>query len=282
MSDQCFRFLLRERGVRAVGVRLKAPYQAVLGRGDYPAPVARWLGEALAGVALIAEHLKLDGSVSLQLQSAGALRLLFAENLGDGRLRGLARLSEGEHAPAELPGPAENALLAINIKARLGEPWQGIVAVDEGRLDRCCEAYFEQSEQLTTALRLVADGERAAGLLLQRLPTAPDDVDGWPALRAQLDALDDATLLSTDPIALMETHFADERVELLGARDLSFGCPCSRERVDGMLRSLGVSEIEAALAEAGTITVHCEFCNAGYHYGPAEAAALFVDQASGA
>ena len=46
MSDQCFRFLLRERGVRAVGVRLKAPYQAVLGRGDYPAPVARWLGES--------------------------------------------------------------------------------------------------------------------------------------------------------------------------------------------------------------------------------------------
>jgi molecular chaperone Hsp33 len=282
MSDQCFRFLLRERGVRAVGVRLKLPYQTVLARGDYAPAVARWLGEALAGAALFAEHLKLDGSLSLQLQSAGALRLLFAENLGDGRLRGLARVTEGAVAPTELPGPAEGALLAINIKARLGEPWQGIVAVDEGRLDRCCEAYFEQSEQLTTALRLVADGERAAGLLLQRLPAVEPDAEGWSALRARLDALDDATLLGTEPIELMETHFVDERVELLGARDLSFGCPCNRERVDGMLQSLGVAEVEATLADTGTITVHCEFCNAAYHYGPAEAAALFVAQASGA
>lgn len=277
MSDQCFRFLLRERGVRAVGVRLKLPYQTVLERGEYPAPVARWLGEALAGAALFAEHLKLDGALSLQLQSNGPLRLLFAENLGDGKLRGLARLAEGAPAPTELPGPAEGALLAINIKTRLGEPWQGIVAVDEGRLDRCCEAYFEQSEQLTTALRLVADGERAAGLLLQRLPATEADDAGWAQLRATLDALDDAMLLGTDPIALMETHFAEERVELLGARDLSFGCPCSRERVDGMLRSLGIAEVEAALAEAGAITVHCEFCNAAYAYGPAEAAGLFRD-----
>lgn len=279
MSDQCFRFLLRERGVRAVGVRLKLPYQTVLARGDYPPTVGRWLGEALAGAALFAEHLKLDGTLSLQLQSSGPLRLLFAENLGDGRLRGLARLAEGAATPTELPGRAEGALLAINIKTRLGEPWQGIVAVDEGRLDRCCEAYFEQSEQLTTALRLVADGERAAGVLLQRLPSTDGDATVWLRLRDALDALDDAILLGTDPIALMETHFADERVELLGARDLSFGCPCSRERVDGMLRSLGVAEVEAALADTGTISVHCEFCNAAYHYGPAEAAALFVNAA---
>lgn len=281
MSDQCFRFLLRERGVRAVSVRLKLPYQTVLARGDYAPSVARWLGEALAGAALFAEHLKLDGSLSLQLQSSGSLRLLFAENLGDGRLRGLARLAEGKQALAELPGASEGALLAINIKARLGEPWQGIVAVDEGRLDRCCEDYFEQSEQLTTALRLVADGERAAGLLLQRLPSTDGDAEGWLQLRATLDALEDSMLLGTDPIEIMETHFADERVELLGARDLSFGCPCSRERVDSMLQSLGVAEVEAALADTGTITVHCEFCNAAYHYGPTEAAALFVAQVPG-
>ncbi|MCU0756023.1 MAG: Hsp33 family molecular chaperone HslO [Xanthomonadales bacterium] len=274
MSDQCFRFLLRERGVRAVGVRLKVPYQTVLERGDYPPTVARWLGEALAAAALFAEHLKLEGALSLQLQSSAALRLLFAENLGEGRLRGLARLGEGDLA--ELPGRAQGGLLAINIRTLRGEPWQGIVAVDQSRLDRCCEVYFEQSEQLATALRLVADGERAAGLLLQRLPGSEADAAGWSALRATLDVLDDATLLGSDPITLMETQFADQRVELLGARDLCFACPCSRARVDGMLRSLGVDEVEAALAETGTLTVHCEFCNAAYAYGAPEAAALFA------
>ncbi len=275
MSDQCFRFLFRECGVRAVAVRLKRPYQTVLARGDYPVTVAHWLGEALAGAALFAEHLKLDGSLSLQLQSAGALRLLFAENVGGGRLRGLARLGPGE--VFELPGPAEGALLAINIRTRLGEPWQGIVAVDQQRLDRCCEAYFEQSEQLTTALRLVADGECAAGLLLQRLPGVEADPADWERLRATLEALDDATLLTIDPIAWMETGFADEHVELLGARDLTFGCSCSRERVDGMLRSLGRAEVEAALAESGQLTVHCEFCNAAWCYAPAEAVQLFAE-----
>ncbi len=43
-----------------------------------------------------------------------------------------------------------------------------------------------------------------------------------------------------------------------------------------MLRSLGVAEVEAAIAESGALTVHCEFCNAAYTYDPSAAAALFA------
>ena len=68
-----------------------------------------------------------------------------------------------------------DTILAITIEnPALGnaEPmrYQGLVALDSATLDQAFEAYFEQSEQLPSRLLLACDGQREAGLLLQKLP----------------------------------------------------------------------------------------------------------------
>ena len=56
---------------------------------------------------------------------------------------------------------------------------------------------------------------------------------------------------------------------------VSFRCACSRERVDGILRSLGEAEARAVLLERGEVEVKCEFCNRAWRYDPVDIGLLF-------
>ena len=51
---------------------------------------------------------------------------------------------------------------------------------------------------------------------------------------------------------------------------------CSRERVAGILRSLGAEEIRSIVAERGNVEVRCEFCNRAYQFDAVDATTLFV------
>ena len=70
--------------------------------------------------------------------------------------------------------------------------------------------------------------------------------------------------------------FHEDGAQVLGIKPLAFGCSCSRERVSGMLESLGESEARSAAgANDGTIEVHCEFCGQAYRFDQADIDALF-------
>jgi len=62
---------------------------------------------------------------------------------------------------------------------------------------------------------------------------------------------------------------------LHGPHELAFGCRCSRERVAGMLRSIGREEAEAAVRDDGTAEVTCEFCNTRYQFDRVDLEQLF-------
>lgn len=137
------------------------------------------------------------------------------------------------------------------------------------------EDYFRQSEQLPTRVLLAVDGERAAGLMLQKLPGDGGDGDGWNRASALFDTLATDELLATPAATLLHRLFHEETPELVGDRPLRFGCSCSHERVAAMLQSLGREEAEAAVID-GAARIQCEFCGRRYVFSPAEVAALFT------
>src|SRR5690606_857204 len=110
------------------------------------------------------------------------------------------------------------------------------------------EDYFRQSEQLPTRLLLASDGERAAGLMLQKLPGDEGDQDGWTRAAALFDTLSTGELLDLPAQELLTRLFHEDGVQLLGDKPLSFACSCSTERVEAMLVSLGEHEALAAAA----------------------------------
>jgi molecular chaperone Hsp33 len=276
-EDVLHRFLLERAGVRGVIVRLGAAWREVAGRAEYPAPLLDLLGQTLAASALLTGNIKFDGALSVELKSKGALRLLFAECTDTGRLRGLARWNEALPEPlslSELP----QAIMAITIgQAERGQRYQGLVDLGHPELATALENYFQQSEQLPARFVLAANGQNAVGLMLQKLPgegghdTAHDE-DGWPRVEQLTATLGRDELLSTSPEEVLYRLYHEEVVRLFKPHPLAFGCSCSRERVEAMLRSLGREEIEATLAsQNGTIEVTCEFCAREYTFDRVDA-----------
>lgn len=268
--DFLHRFELERAGVRGVFVRLAESWRHVRERADYPPVLADLLGRTLAASALFTGNIKFDGALSIQIKQAGPVGLLFAECGSDGRLRGLARWS-GEIADSSSLFDAQPApLLAITIDNRAsGQRYQGLVPVEDTRLTALFEGYFERSEQLPTRVMLACGDGRCAGLMLQRLPGhvhAEDDTDAWNRVGHLLASARERELLTLAPETLLYRLFHEEDVRLHAAKPLLFGCSCSRERVAGMLHSLGRAEAEAAVREDGVAEVTCEFCNTQYRF----------------
>jgi molecular chaperone Hsp33 len=286
VEDVLHRFLLERAGVRGALVRLGPAWREVATRAEYPLPLRSLLGEALAASALLTGNIKLDGALSLELKSSGALRLLFAECNDQGHLRGLARWNEPLPAPLALDALSD-AIMAITIgNVDRGQRYQGLVELRHAGLADSLEDYFVKSEQLPARIVLAADGEHAVGLMLQKMPgeggiDAVHDEDAWNRVLQLTATLGVEELLGVAPEQLLYRLYHEESVRLFEPRPLAFGCSCSRERVTAMLRSLGREEVEAALlARDNEIEVICEFCAQRYHFDRIDAEHLLSESAA--
>jgi molecular chaperone Hsp33 len=282
-TDTLTRFLLPDAGVRGVHVKLQASWQDILAPASYPANATELLGQASVASALFTGHTKVDGRLSIQLRSSTTMRTLFAECTAAGTLRGIVQLADGGgDAPRDLTALGDDALLAITIEnpgldPREPQRYQSLVGLTAPSLDEAFEDYFRQSEQLPTRLLLAADGDRAAGLLLQKLPGDQGDDDGWSRASALFETLGRQELLDVGPEDLVHRLFHEEAPELLAQRPLRFDCSCSRERVQGMLTSLGETEARAAAEPTGAVEIRCEFCGREYHFPLTELDILFSE-----
>lgn len=286
-EDVLYRFMLEKAGVRGVLVRLGASWKEIAYRDGYPAAVRTTLGQAVAASALLTGNIKFEGALSIEYKSQGALRLMFAECTDKGRVRGIARIEEDEPGTlvdhVHLAGAPE-AVLAITIGQADRGRYQGIVDLsDASSLSQALEGYFERSEQLPARIMLAADGEHAVGLMVQPVPgegghsAATEDDDAWERVGHLMATLSDKEMLSTRPEELLFRLFHEETVRLYEPRSLAFGCTCSQERVEGMLRALGRPEVEAALEDrGGEIEVVCEFCATRYTFDRVDAERLLT------
>ncbi len=285
--DALLRFLLPAAGVRGVAVRLDETWQAMASRTEYPQAIAELLGEAAAAAALFTGHAKVEGRLSVQLRAQGALRTLFAECTAAGTLRGIAQFDPDAPAPSrDLRALGEDTVLAITIEnpplgGRDPVRYQGLVELASDNLGEAFEDYFRQSEQLPTRLLLACDGERAAGLMLQKLPGDEGDLDGWIRAGALFETLGREELLALSPADIVHRLFHEESPEAMGEKPLRFSCSCSQERVAAMMVSLGVEEAGAAVeAGGGEAQVRCEFCGQEYRFNQDQVDALFRTSAA--
>ena len=272
--DSLHRFLFEAFPVRGELVRLDSTWQEILSRYDYPPSVRTVLGETLCAAALLAATIKFRGHLTIQLHGDGDLELLVVQCTSELLLRGLARWQgEGDQPVAALLGDGR---LVITIEPDDGgERYQGIVPATGDGIAAIIEEYFERSEQLSTRLWLSAGGDCTAGLLLQRLPGEQSDADAWGRVCHLAETVSARELRGLPAEALLQRLFHEESVRLFESRPVSFRCSCSRERIESVIRGLGIKEARAILQEQGGIRVACEFCNRRYKLDAVDVAGLF-------
>lgn len=289
MRDNDFqqRFLFPDSDLRGEIVHLEASLEPALAGRDYPLVLRGLVAESLTAAALLSSTLKFEGRLSLQAQGSGPVQLLMAECDHHGQLRGLARY---DHTPETTEQPPLGDLLgqgrmAITIMPEQGQQYQGLVPLERSTLAGCVEDYFQRSEQLPTRLWLAAGNNRAAGLLLQRLPeraaNAERNEDLWQHLTTLADSLTMEELLDLGAETVLHRLFHETPPELATARPLQFQCSCSRERVRNTLLSLGAEELRDILDTQGEADITCEFCGTREHFDSVDLGELLRQLESG-
>jgi molecular chaperone Hsp33 len=304
------KFIFDGLPVRGVAVRLTDAWQEILRRrqaaGGYPPSVCELLGEMAAASLLMQGNIKFNGAVVFQMMGEGPVKMAVAEASSDLGFRCTAKVMGQVNEGAALPDLLNTrgmgrCAITLDPKDKLPgqQPYQGVVPlVDEkGRslesLSQVLEHYMRQSEQLETQIILAANDQVAAGLLIQRLPTqgganlAGKATELSVAEREEVDeafnritilagSLKREELLTLDIATILYRLFWEETVSVYEPQTPRFACTCSRERVRGMLQSLGQDEVQSILSERPDVEVGCDFCGAQYRFDPIDAAQVFM------
>ncbi len=296
--DCLHRFMFEQYPIRGHLVHLDAAWRALIEHREYPAAIRDTLGEAVAASLLLAATIKFEGVLSLQLQGDGPMHLMLAQCTSGLGVRGLARYGDGGFAEGTGAARIGDLIGAGNLTVTLetddgSQRYQGIVPIAGRRLAESLQVYFENSEQLPTRLWLHADASGASGMLLQRLPLADAppgmhaaDVaaidDAWRRIQLIGETLTPGELRTLGDAEILHRLFNEDDLRLYEPTPVYFRCRCSRERVGGMLQSLGEAETRSVLAERGQVEVHCDFCNRAYVFDAVDVAQLFNAGVSGA
>ena len=303
--DGLHRFVFGNLPVRGMLVRLEGSWQDLQRRhdtdGGYAQPVRALLGQMCAAGVLMHSNIKFDGALVLQIFGDGPVRLAVADVQSDLSFRATAKVVGAVpdeallEAMVNAQGQGRCAITLDPLDKRDGrQPYQGVVALHGARhqplqkLSEVLEHYMLQSEQLETRIVLAADARTAAGLLIQRLPGA--DATGGP--RREIDdggaeddyrriahlaaTLTETELLTLDTDTVLRRLFWEEPLTRFQPLQPRFGCSCSAERVRAMLLGLGQAEVDAIVAERGTVEIVCDFCGQPYRFDPVDIAGLFT------
>ena len=288
-------------------VRLGPAVDEILARHNYPDPVAKLLGEAIALTVLLGSALKIEGRFILQTQTDGPVRMLVVDFRSPGLVRACARFDKGRVAGAIEAGKTTAGAmlgkghLAMTIDQGADTSrYQGLVALEGGSLEDAAHEYFRSSEQIPTRVRLAVGEEmsrgsghrwRAGGMLLQFLPKAPErarvadldpgdapegtpthfvnEDDAWIEGRSLIETVEDIELLDPEVSSerLLYRLFHERGVRVFNSVPVVAQCSCSRDNVDAMLRSFSQDDRDH-MVEDGKISVTCEFCSANYQFAP--------------
>jgi molecular chaperone Hsp33 len=246
-DDTILPFAVKALDLRGRIVRLGPAVDTILSGHDYPAPVAKLLGEAIVLTVMLGSALKFEGRFILQTKSDGPVRMLVVDFTSPGNVRACASFDAARVAAAVAANAAEpgkllgHGHLAMTIDQGPDmSRYQGLVPLEGGDLEQAAHEYFSRSEQIPTRVRLAVAEEfragangprrhwRAGGILAQFLPNSiersrqadlhPGDAPPGTKTHAHVLPEDDAwvegrSLIATvDDIELLDPALSSERL----------------------------------------------------------------------
>lgn len=247
----------------------------------YPAVTAALGRTAMGALLLAAASLKeADQLLTVEVRGDGPAGRIIASANGSGGVRGLVATPH-VHADSIVGGKLNVAGVVgssgyISVTRDLGmkEPYSGTVALRSGEIGDDLAFYLARSEQTPSAVGVgvfvVPEGfvSAAGGFLVQLLPGL--DESEMETVESRIAGLPHPTRLIRDGLAPEEilASIFDGDVELLDRYPVRFECPCSKERFQAAIVTLGSDEISRIIAEEtdDRTEVVCHFCNEAYYF----------------
>lgn len=255
--------------------------------GTFPTATAA-LGRTLSAAALIGASLKnTEDTTTIQFKGDGPLGSVIAVTDSFSRVRGYVmnpytHLPLNDKGKLDVGGAVGKGTLSIMRDLGMKEPYIGQVPIFSGEIAEDLTYYFAASEQIPTAFSLGVlvntDSSvlAAGGIFLQLMPGADDKTA--EIFEKNLAALEPVTVMINRGMTAEDIFFrVSEGISMLMENKTvrpEYYCPCSKERMERAVISLGKDEINSIIEEDGHAELVCHFCNNKYDFSRAELEAL--------
>lgn len=289
MSDGIIRALAYDGQVRVSAVICTEAVETARQKHDaFPTAIAA-LGRTMASTLLLSWGLKGQGSITMRIFGDGPLGGIIVTGDAAGNVKGYVQephtdLPLNSRGKLDVGGAIGNGDLYITKDIGLREPYTGSVPLVSGEIGDDVAAYLMSSEQTPSvvAVGVLVNPDysvaAAGGIIIQAMPDAEDAV---------LDDLEEK-LQTARPVSSLIAEDADIRgiisnylpgveVQFLEEYPVQWLCNCSHERIAGLLKSIGVAELEDMIEKEGETEVVCHFCSTRYHFDKADLNAILAD-----
>ena len=285
-GDYLVRATALEGRVRAFALRATGLVEEMRERHDTSPAVTAALGRtAMGSLLMAAASLKEEEQLlTVEIRGGGPVGRILCTANGRGEVRGMVSNAHA-HAESVQPGKLNVAgvvgaagYLSVTKDLGMKEPYRGTVELQTGEIGDDFAYYLAQSEQTPSAVGLGVFTTRetlvdaAGGFLVQLLPGLSEEE--IVAIEREVAALPHPTRLIRDGLApeqVLERIFP-RGYDLLDRYPVAFACPCSQERFEAAIVTLGSDEIRRIIEEEEKeyTEVVCHFCNEAYKFEPAD------------
>jgi len=262
MTSQLTRFIFDNREVRGAWVRVDDVLAEMFAKHDYNAYEQTLLGELVCSAVLLSALLKITGKFTLQIQSQGTLKLAVVQINNNTDIRAMLS-TQVPLDSTDLKSIARDGHFLVSIyQPDMSKPYQSYVPISDGRLSQTLMDYFQQSEQLKTAIQFAGSETGMTGVLFQVLPNATQE--DWDYLEALTSTLTSTELASLPCGEILHRLFHEDEVRLFEPASLNYKCTCSEEKMLDTLATLGQDSINELADADDKIAMQCDFCKTSY------------------
>ncbi len=247
--------------------------KARLTHGLWPTVTAA-LGRTLTFAAMMSSMDKANENLTIRVEGDGPIGNMIIE-ASDGKVRGTVNNPEvflqynsGKLNVGDAVG--RNGYIHVIKDLHMKQPFTSTIDIQTGEIAEDFTYYFAYSEQTPSSVGLgvLVDTDNsciaAGGFILQIMNGCTDEtLDKIEEILGSIKPTSQMISEGYTPEMIIE-ELTNNQYQLLEKKDISYYCPCTKERFYNGIKTIGKTEIENIINEDHKAEVTCKFCNTTY------------------
>ncbi len=272
LRDRSVRVISKDGYFRAVCIKNTTSAQTAQLNHNLKSIPAVFLAKTLAAASMAASFQKGEERVVIEFEGNGYISKIFAEAMQLGEIRGYVDLKNNSDENINKFDDILNiGLLKVSrILYNRSEPIQGIVPIQKGDIATDLAYYYNQSEQILTAVILDSSIDEnglileSGGLMLQAMPNYDENtlIEVFEKI-SSIKPINEYFSQGLNPKQVLNEVLPFE-FDIINSTQVDFFCRCSKENFVSKLLTLGINEIKE-MQTSNQNELICRYCNKHYY-----------------
>ncbi|UOQ49494.1 Hsp33 family molecular chaperone HslO [Gracilibacillus caseinilyticus] len=279
MNDYLLKATAFKGEVRAYAIRSTDTVEEARKRQDTWATATAALGRSITITTMFGAMLKGENKLTVKVEGEGPIGAIIADANAKGEVRGYVinphvDFESNDQDKLDVKrAVGTKGTLSVVKDLGLKNNFTGQVPIVSGEVSEDFTYYLANSEQVPSAVGagvLVNPDHSvlaAGGFIVQMMPGASEETVA--RIEESIASVPPISTMVRDgktPEEILETILGEENIKIHERMDVKFSCPCTKERLETAIQSLGNEEIDAMIREDHGATANCHFCNETYTF----------------